>query len=210
MRSETVLSEWRPTQGFNLQNFRDFKNFPQYDITPYILKFRFSDIQTEWILSSVAIHFMGWNIPECRTNTLFSKIMVSKNGFQDIYYNQPSGSMGENFKTLRFDKEMVLRSPEDMLIISFFPLCPAHMVDVDAILFLTNAEGGGSTPPPSLVNNQKTESIDLSSLLANPQPYDHYWYIYATVFAMVLMLLVTMLFSTINQPKKYIVIRRRR
>lgn len=209
MPSETnVLTEWRPTEGFNLQNFRDFQNFPQYDIAPYILKFRFSDKQ-EYRLTALAIHFMGWNIPECRSNTLFSRVMVSKNGFQDIYYNQPCGHMGENFQTLRLEKELVLRSPEDILIISFFPLCPAHMVDVDAILFLTGADGP-ATPPPSLVSKEKEkETLDLSSLLHNPQPYDHYWYIYATVFVMVLLLLVSLLFATINKPKKYIVIRRR-
>lgn len=80
MSTENIVTEWRPAEGFNLLDFRDFKNFPQYDIPPYVLKFRFSSMQKPLELVGIGIHLMGWNIPECRTDTLFSKIQISKNG----------------------------------------------------------------------------------------------------------------------------------
>ena len=212
MSTENILAEWRPAEGFNILDFRDYQSFPQYGIPPYVLKFRFSSLQEPFELSAVGIHFMGWNIPECGTNTLFSKIQVSKNGFQDIYYNQPGGKMGENTMTFQFEKKLVLRTSDDVLVIALFPLCPVHMVDVDAIFFLTDADVKTSTtPPPKIIDDKKKNMTDDPlKLLTNPQPLDHYWYIYATVFGMILLLLVSLLFTTINQPKKsrhFIVIR---
>jgi len=214
MSTENILAEWRPAEGFNILDFRDFQGFPQYGMPPYVFKFRFSSIQEPLELVALGIHFMGWNIPECRTNTLFSKIQVSKNGFQDIYYNQPGGKTGENNMVFRFEKKLVLRTADDVLVIAFFPLCPVHMVDVDAIFFLTEEEVKNTTPPPVIINDddkKKKITDDPLKLLTDPRPLDHYWYIYATVFGMILLLLVSLLFSTINQPKKsrpqYIVIR---
>ena len=212
MSTENILTEWRPAEGFNILDFRDFQSFPQYGIPPYVLKFSFSSLQEPLELTALAIHFMGWNIPECRTNTLFSKIQVSKNGFQDIYYNQPGWKAGENNMTFRFEKKLVLRTSDDVLVITFFPLCPVHMVDVDAIFFLTEGEVKNTTTPPPIIDDKKNKKPeeDPLKLLNNPQPLDHYWYIYATVFGMILLLLVSLLFTTINQPNKsrhYIVIR---
>lgn len=211
MNRENILTEWRSGEGFNILDFRDFKNFPQYGIPPYVLKFRFSDIQEPMELVAVAIRFMGWNIHECQTDTLFSKIQVSKNGFQDIYYNQPGGKMGDNYLTFRFEKKLVLRSPEDVLLITFFPLCPVHMVDMDTILFLTDTVVKTTTPPPNVDTvDKKKNTEDPMTLLMDPHPPDHYWYLYATLFVMILLLLISLLFTTINQPKisrRYIVIR---
>ena len=212
MSTENILTDWRPVEGFNILDFRDFQSFPQYGIPPYVLKFSFSSLQEPLELTALAIHFMGWNIPECRTNTLFSKIQVSKNGFQDIYYNQPGWKAGENNMTFRFEKKLVLRTSDDVLVITFFPLCPVHMVDVDAIFFLTEGEVKNTTTPPPIIDDKKNKKPeeDPLKLLNNPQPLDHYWYIYATVFGMILLLLVSLLFTTINQPNKsrhYIVIR---
>lgn len=212
MSTENILAEWRSAEGFNILDFRDFQTFPQYGTPPYVLKFRFSSLQEPVELAALAIHFMGWNIPECRTNTLFSKIQISKNGFQDIYYNQPGGKTGENNIVFRFEKKLVLRTSDDVLMIVFFPLCPVHMVDVDSIFFLTEGEVQNTTPPPIIDDDNKKKKMadDPLKTLTNPQPLDHYWYIYATVFGMILLLLISLLFSTINQPKKsphYIVIR---
>lgn len=212
MTTKNIMTEWRPAEGFNIIDFRDFQSFPQYGIPPYVLKFRFSSLQEPLELTALAIHFMGWNIPECRTSTLFSKIQVFKNGFHDIYYNQPGGKAGENNMTFRFEKKLVLRTSDDVLVIAFFPLCPVHMVDVDAILFLTEGEVKNTTTPPPIIDDKKNKKPeeDPLKLLNNPQPLDHYWYIYATVCGMILLLLVSLLFTTINQPKKsrhYIVIR---
>jgi len=210
MNKENILTEWKSTEGFNILDFRDFKNFPQYGIPPYVLRFRFSSIQEPMELMAVSIRFMGWNIPECQTDTLFSKIQVSKNGFQDIYYNQPGGKMGDNYVILRFEKKLVLRSQEDVLIIALFPLCPVHMVDVDAILFLTDADVKPTTTPPPTMDTDDKKEKDPLKLLTDPRPLDHYWYLYATLFAMILLLLISLLFTTINQPKtsrRYIVIR---
>jgi hypothetical protein len=218
MSTENMIVEWRPTDSFNILDFRDFQSFPQYGIPPYVLKFRFSSLQEPLEIAALTIHFMGWNIPECRTDTLFSKVQVSKNGFQDIYYNQPGGKTGENNVVFQFEKKLVLRTPDDVLVVAFFPLCPVHMVDVDAIFFLTeeNVRNITSTPPPAIIindnnndNNEKTKQNPIK-LITNPQPFDHYWYIYATIFGMILLLLISLLFITINQPKKprhYIVIR---
>lgn len=210
MSTENILGEWKPADGFNLLDFRDFQSFPQYGIPPYVLKFRFPTIEDPLELSGVAIHFMGWNIPECRTTTLFSKIQISKNGFQDIYYSQSGGRMGENQMVFRFDKKMMLRTADDVFVLSFFPLCPVHMVDVDSIIFLTELDIRMSTPPPTMEPKKKTAKEDPLQLLNNPRPLDHYWYIYATIFGMILLLLISLLFATINQPQKsrhYIVIR---
>ena len=211
MSTENIMAEWRPAEGFNILDFRDFQSFPQRGIAPYVFKFRFSSLEEPLDLAALAIHFMGWNIPECHTNTLFSKIQVSKNGFQDIYYNQPGGKTGENNIVFRFEKKLVLRTADDVLVIAFFPLCPVHMVDVDAIFFLTEEKVKNTTPPPVIINDEKKPvTDDPLTLLSNPQPPGHYWYIYATVFGMILLLLISLLFTTINQSKKsrhYIVIR---
>jgi len=209
MSKQNILTEWAPNEGFNILDYRDFINFPQYENPPFILKFRFSMIQNPIEYTGIGVDLMGWNIPECQTDTLFSKIQVSKNGFQDIYYNQPGGKMGENHLTLNFKKNMVLKSPNDVLFISFFPLCPVHMVDIARVVFLVDAvvdpiEIIPTTIPPVVLEEKKK----LQQELFNPQPMDHFWYIYATIFVMILLLMISLLFMTINQRKKrYIIIR---
>lgn len=203
MNTENILTEWKPMEGFNILDFRDFKDFPLYDTPPYILKFRFSSIQEPLELKGLGIDLMGWNIPECQTETLFSKIQVSKNNFQDVYYNQSGGKMGENRLVLRFEKTMVLRSPNDILMVAFFPLCPVHMVDVGKVEFLTITDT--TTKPPVLDDKKDNtkEKEEILSRLTDPRPLGHFWYIYATLFVMVLLLMICLLFMTINQKKKY-------
>jgi hypothetical protein len=208
MNTTNSLTEWTPEDSFNILDFRDFKNFPQYENPPYVLKFRFSSIQAPLEIKGIVIDFMGWNIPECQTRTLFSKIQVSKNGFQDIYYNQPGGEIGRNHMTLQFEKNMVLRYPKDVLLISFFPLCPVHMVDIEKIVFLTSGGGTPSSPttqPPDIIDNGGKNDNPIKVLTIDNQ----YWYIYATIFVMLLLLLLSLLFTTMSQSKKtnYIVIR---
>jgi len=209
MSKQNILTEWNPSDGFNILDYRDFRNFPQYETPPFVLKFRFSSIKEPVEYTGVGVDLMGWNIPECRTDTLFSKIQVSKNGFQDIYYNQPGGKMGENHLTLNFVKKMALKSSNDVLFISFFPLCPVNMVDIVRVVFLIDADPidvatKTTTKPPVLLDETKK----LQQELLRPQPIDHFWYIYITIFVMILLLMISLLFMTINQrTKRYIVIR---
>lgn len=207
MSAKNIITEWTPFDGFNIMDFRDFQSFPQLENPPFVFKFRFSSIQEPLVLKGVVIDMTGWNIPECKTKTLFSKIQVSKNGFQDVYLNKSGGKSGKNHLTLPFDRDMKLLSPQDVLLMSLFPMCPVSMVDVERILFLT--DGGSNptpkpTPPPDIIDNDDAEDTN------KPPPFNKYWYIYATIFGMIVMLLLSVLLTAMRQPRTrapYIVIR---
>lgn len=200
MSKENILTEWKPREGFNILDFRDFQTFPQYDPAPYVMKFGFTGISNPLQLKGVSIDFSGWNIPECQSDTLFSRILISKNGFQDIYYNQPGGTMGQNHNVIQFKKNMVLRS-NDLLIITFFPLCPVHMVDLDKIVFLTVLPAPKTTDPPAIINDNPTP-VKPVSIISAVQPARDYWYIYATIAGMIMLLLLSILFITINGRRR--------
>lgn len=199
MSKENILTEWKPSEGFNILDFRDSMTFPQYDPAPYVMKFGFSGIANPLQLKGVSIDFSGWNIPECQSDTLFSRILISKNGFQDIYYNQPGGTMGQNHSIIQFRKTMVLR-PNDMLVITFFPLCPVHMVDLDKIVFLTVLPVPKTTDPPA--TKKDNPPIHSVSIINAVEPIRDYWYIYATIAGMIILLLLSLLFMTINGRRR--------
>lgn len=200
------LTGWTPDKGFNILDFRDLENFPQYYTPPYVLKFNFTNTM---VLEAIVVDFMGWNIPECGSNTLFSKIQISKNGFEDIYYNKPGGKMGENNMTFKLENKMILSSPKDVLLVSFFPLCPVHMMDIGRIIFIdatTPRNTPTTTTPPT--SGQQSTTNDPLNILLNPKPLDPYWYLYATLFSMVILLLLSLLFMSMKSKKKHYIILR--
>lgn len=189
-----MTTEWKPPEGFNILDYRDFKNFPQYDTPPYVLKFRFPDIHGSVVFYGVSADLMGWNLPGCKTDTLFSRVCISKNGFEDVYYDKPMGKVGVGYDMIMdLDKDMTMTA-DDVVYISMFPLCPAHMVDVGRVGFLstTTTDGTDATPKP-----QKQPSTPSSATL------DHYWYIYITLFVMVVLLMLSLLFMTMRPQPKY-------
>lgn len=191
-----MTAEWRPPEGFNILDTRNFNDFPQYEIPPYVLKFDFS---SPVVLRGVSLDFMGWNIPECRTETLFSKIQISKNGWYDIYYDRSVGHMGMNKNlVLDFIKDMFL-STNDNMFITLFPQCPVHMVDIDRVGFLSIP--GPDTIP---VNNTTTCSPTCPQqqfpIFFSPE---RYWYLYATLFFMVILLMLSLLFMTLRPQPTY-------
>lgn len=191
-----VLREWQPPETFNLLDYRDFQHFPLYDTPPYVLKFNFFNITDPIVINSIITDIRGWNIPECGTEQMLSKITISKNGFDDVYYNNtPSSSV------LDLNKDLLLASPKDVIYIVLFPLCPVHMMDINQIIFLTPA----TTTAVKETDNLNTSSTKPPSPPLPPLPSkenDPYWYLHLTLLIMVLLLLLSLLFSFFRPCKK--------
>lgn len=204
MNNSMIIGEWKPEERFNILDVRDFKTFPQYDPPPYVFKFNFSNTHEPIEIHGIVMDILGWNIPECRTNVLFSKIQVSKNGYNDIYYNKKEGSINSNNLTLNFDRNMVISSLNDVLVISLFPLCRIHMIYIERIAFL-------SISAMKKLPENSGSNIDENEYQKHPlfSYHDPYWYLYATLVVMILFLLISLLFMVINNKQKrhYIVIR---
>lgn len=186
-----MTTEWKP-EGFNILDYRDFSQ----DDTPYVLRFRFP---RPVVFYSIRLDVVGWNLPECKTNILFSKINISKNGFDNVYYSSPGGNPGRmNNMKIDLNRDLVA-TLDDVVYITLFPACPIHMVDVDRIVFLPHTTT--TTPPPTRQEEQKpfVQPPSMTTL-------DHYWYIYITVFVMVVLLMLSLLFMTIRpQQPLYII-----
>lgn len=196
--------EWKPSEGFNLLDTRNTQNFPQFSTPPYVLKFQFSD---PVVFHALSLYVMGWNIPECRTDTLFSKVQVSKNGWDDLYYNKPAKNLSD---PLVFRNDMALTS-KDTLFLTLFPLCPAHMVHVDRVVFLPPTN---TTPPPKPLppataddqnNNAATPDYPTGNNTESTNTFfsETYWYLYATVFVMVILLMLSLLFRALRPKATY-------
>jgi hypothetical protein len=212
--NDIIVGEWKPLETFNILDVRDFQNFPYYETPPYVLRFNFTNIPVEF--SGIVMDVMGWNIPECHTDVLFSRIQVSKNGFQDVYYSQPS--LLNNHLVLQFNHKMKIHTPQDVMVISLFPMCPIHMVTLERIGFLS------SSSSKTIVDNKKeqeettkksqppTPLLEEDPTLLKPTTFfSHYWYLYTTVLIMILLFMMTLLFMVMNSSsvkKRYIVLRR--
>lgn len=201
---DMIVGEWKPTDDFNILDVRDFQNFPQYDTPPYVLRFNFTSMPVEFY--GILLELMGWNIPECQTSLLFSKIQVSKNGFHDVYYSKQGGVMGKNNKlTLKFDRNMKIVSLNDVMFITLFPFCPVHMISIERIGFMSNTTL--IVKPPPVI--EKEEKKDDNPILLKPSTLSDYWYIYVTLVIMILFLMISLLFMVMktSTKKKYILVR---
>lgn len=188
-----VLIEWQPPETFNLLDYRDLQNFPQYDPAPYVLKFNFLKIEDPLVINAIVTDIRGWNIPECQTQQLLSRVTISKNGFEDVYYNKtPTSSI------LDLDRTLVLASTKDVIYIVLYPLCPVHMMDVNQIVFLTPTVK--DTPTTDHVVNKNTKPV-LPPLPTKDND-DKYWYLYATLLIMILFIFITFLFSLMKKSQK--------
>lgn len=211
MNNDVIVGEWKPLETFNILDVRDFQNFPYYETPPYVLRFNFTNIPVEF--SGIVMDVMGWNIPECHTDILFSRVQVSKNGFQDVYYSQPIFSNNHHL-VLQFNRKMKIQMHQDVMVISLFPLCPIHMVTLERIGFLS------SSSSKTIVDNKKeqeeikkpsTPLLEEDPTLLKPTTFSPYWYMYTTVFIMILLFMITLLFMVMNSSsvkKRYIVLRR--
>lgn len=214
--NNVIVGEWKPLETFNLLDVRDFQNFPYYETPPYVLRFNFINIPVEF--SGIVMDVMGWNIPECHTGVLFSRIIVSKNGFQDVYYSQPTPQ--NNHLVLQFNHKMQIQTPQDVMVISLFPLCPIHMVTLEKIEFLSSSSSTNiKTIVEKKAQEQQTDNPkkpwtsleDDPTLLKPTTIFSHYWYLYTTVLIMILLFMMTLLFMVMNSSsikKRYIVLRR--
>lgn len=206
--NDLLIGEWIPTEKFNILDVRDFQNFPQYDTPPYVLRFNFSNIQEPIDFYGILIDMMGWNLPECRTDLLFSKIQVSKNGFQDIYYDKKGGTIGSrNNLFLKFDKIMKMISSRDVMFVTLFPMCSIHMITIEKVGFLSLSV---IKKIPITQETTITNDNDNNNKLLKPTSLSDYWYLYTTLFIMILFLMISLLFMVINyqpQKRRYIVIR---
>lgn len=201
-----------PPEGFNLLDYRDFSNYP--DFPPYVLRFKFS---SNVVIVRMTIVVMGWNLPECKTDDLFTRIVVSKNGMHDVYYDRPGGRAGLDRIDFSLEKKLTTTSPDDEIIISFFPVCPVHMIDIDRIEFLSSFSTippSTTTPPPhnkekegqqsqddkdENSDNQKTneeqEENKTQTFFQKSQPY---WYIYTTIGVMIVLFMMSILFRSLH------------
>ena len=127
--------EWRPNTDFNIVDFRNDNDFQQSFIAPYIIEFQFSE---PIVFESLHPVFSGWNVYGCGTQKLFARIQVAKNTFQDIYYD--TEGTDDNQATLPLIRYLYLK-PQDKLLLMLFPRCPAHMITINQIKFI-------SPPPP--------------------------------------------------------------
>lgn len=192
-----------PPEGFNLLDYRDFRNYPDYP--PYVLRFQFS---SNVVIVRLSMIVMGWNLPECRMENLFSRIVVSKNGMQDIYYDRPGGRAGLDRIDFALEKKLTTTSPNDEVLISFFPVCPVHMIDIDRIEFQSShMTTTTSTPPPQNKNPETNKEQQENNPETNdPQKDDNntekmfhpYWYIYITIGVMIVMFMMSILFRSLR------------
>lgn len=189
-----VLTEWLPQDTFNLLDYRDFEHFPQYDTPPYVLKFNFTKIEDPLVINTIVTDIRGWNIPECQTQQLLSKIIISKNGFDDIYYNNTPTS-----STLDLDRKLILASTKDIIYIVMYPVCPIHMMDVNQIIFLTPTEDDDPHKKDDTATKKPKPQLPP---LPTKENDDNYWYLYATLLLMILFLFITLLFSILQHNKK--------
>lgn len=196
-----MTTEFVPEEGFNILDFRDFQNFPQFETPPFVLKFTFSE-NVEW--SALSIDLMGWNLPECQTDVLLTKVIVSKNGWNDIYYS------GKFQATLSLERPLLL-TPQDTMFLTLFPMCPVNMMDIRQIVFLKDNNNllmtttslppsptlATSTSPPS-PSSLKKENL-RKTMAPLPSYFQEYWYIYATLLLMLLFFLISILFMVFRQ-----------
>lgn len=198
-----------PPEGFNLLDYRDFTIDP--DLPPYVLRFKFSE---NIVVKRIVIIAMGWNLPECNTDNLFSKIVVSKNGMQDVYYNRPGGRAGIDRLDFSLQRTLTTTSPNDEISISFFPQCPVHMLDVDQIEFLSSSDSSSvslpptTTPTPSSINDEdnvdtttipkrKQQQSQQQSQIQTAKISQEYWYLYVSIAVLILILMISILSLTL-------------
>lgn len=194
-----------PPEAFNILDYRDFRNYPEYP--PYVLRFRFS---ANVVIVRLSMIVMGWNLPECRNDNLFSRIVVSKNGMQDVYYDRPGGRAGLDRIDFALEKKLTTTSPNDEILISFFPVCPVHMIDIDRIDFQSSYI---PTPTPAPQNKNpetnKPQQDDNNTETNNQQQNNDdnnntetilhpYWYIYITIGVMIVMFMMSILFRSLH------------
>lgn len=198
-----------PPEGFNLLDYRDFTI--DADLPPYVLRFKFSE---NIVVKRIVIIAMGWNLPECNTDNLFSKIVVSKNGMQDVYYNRPGGRAGIDRLDFVLQRTLTTTSSNDEISISFFPQCPVHMIDVDQIEFLSSSDDNSvslpptTTPTPSSINDE--DNVDTTTIPKRKQQQpqqqtqiqtakisQEYWYLYVSLAVLILILMISILSLTL-------------
>ena len=208
-----MTTVFTPPEGFNILDYRNFKDYP--DFPPYVLRFQFS---SNVVIVRITMVVMGWNLPECKTDNLFSRIVVSKNGMQDVYYDRPGGRAGLDRIDFALEKKLTTTSPNDEVMISFFPVCPVHMIDIDQIEFKSShtTTPTTTTPPPQKKNNPSPSPTDNpatnnqeqqkqeenknnpeteTTFLQSSQPY---WYIYSTIGVMIVLLMMSLLFRSLH------------
>lgn len=208
----TIL--FTPPEGFNLVDYRDFTIDP--DLPPYVLRFKFSE---NIIVKRIVVIAMGWNLPECNTDDLFSKIVVSKNGMQDVYYNRPGGRAGIDRLDFSLARTLTTTSPNDEISIAFFPICPVHMIDIDQIQFLSSSDTSSTslppttspmtTPTPSSFNDEDNlettttkRKIQKQTQFQTTNISQEYWYLYATVAVLILILMISILSLTLYRRNR--------
>lgn len=193
--TEQKIIEWRPMDDFNMLDTRDFKDYPLYDTPPYVLKFKFSNVE-KLVLRGLVIDIMGWNLAECQTNILFSKIDITKNN-TELYSTYTGGTVGKNNLVFGFVSDMVLQ-PNDIIYITFFPMCSVHMVDIERVVFIVTASTSNNKKKPH--NPPKPNPIVVKP------PTNDYWYIYVIFACLFSILFLSILLTMMHQKKKQIVV----